>query len=185
MTEEEIIADCVKGKERAQKALFDLYSRKLMGICLRYASDHDEAQDMLQDGFIKIFQKLGSFNSDGSFEGWLRRTMVNTCLDHLRRTKNLRLNVNIDSVGYLEPVRETATSKLATEELLKLVQALPTGYKTVFNMFAIEGYSHREIGEALGISENTSKSQFRKAKLHLQQALEELNLINWTSEKAG
>ncbi len=179
MSDEKLIEACLQGKEIACQELFERFSPKMMGVCLRYAIDEDEAQDMLQDGFIKVFKKLKSYNAQGSFEGWIRRTIVNTCLDHIRKNKNKKLNVDITEVTSNESgVDELVTSDLATQELLKLIQQLPTGYRTVFNMFAIEGYSHKEIGDELGISENTSKSQFRKAKLQLQEWIKAIEL-NW------
>jgi len=171
MTDEEIVAGCLKGSPIAQRALYDTYSRKMMGICLRYSDGYDEAQDILQDGFIKIFQKLGSYSGTGALGGWMARTMVNTALDHIRRNKQNKQTLDIDNVEYLTPDAETTLSGLGTKELLKLIQDLPPGYKTVFNMFAIEGYSHKEIADELDISENTSKSQFRKAKAYLRRSI--------------
>ena len=184
MSDEQLIEACLQGKEIACQQLFERFSPVMMGVCLRYAVDEDEAQDMLQESFIKIFKKMKSFDAKGSFEGWIRRTVVNTCLDHLRKHKKQKLNVDISEVTSTESgVDEMVTSDLAAQELLKLVQKLPTGYRTVFNMFAIEGYSHREIGEELGISENTSKSQFRKAKLQLQEWVNAIEINLESSER--
>lgn len=171
MNDEEIVAGCLAGERIAQRALYDTYSRKMMGICLRYAKDRDEAKDILQDGFIKVFQKLGSYSGTGALGGWMARTMVNTALDHIRRNKHSKYALDIEEVEYLAPEEAEALSSLGTQELLKLIQALPTGYRTVFNMFAIEGYSHKEIADELNISENTSKSQFRKAKAYLRRSI--------------
>jgi RNA polymerase sigma-70 factor (ECF subfamily) len=179
MTEEELIKACIENNSRAQKTLFESYSPKLMGVCLRYAHDRDEAQDMLQDGFIKIFQKLNAYSGTGSFGGWLHRTVVNTCLDTLRKNSKFKYSVEIEKAEYLVNVDETAITQIRTKELLKLIQNLPEGYRVVFNMFAIEGYGHKEIAEKLGISENTSKSQYRKARLWLQKAIDELDKINY------
>ena len=174
MTEDELIAACLKNNQRAQKALFDKYSGKLMGVCLRYAADRDEAQDMLQDGFVKIFQKLDTYTGEGSFGGWVHRLIVNTCLDALRKNKAMGFSVEIEKAEFQMDGVEDALSRLRTQDLLMLVQQLPDGYRVVFNMFAIEGYGHAEIAESLGISENTSKSQYRKAKIKLQEELEKL-----------
>lgn len=171
MSDEEIVAGCLNGDRLAQRALFDTYSRKMMGICMRYAKDRDEAQDIMQDGFIKVFQKIGTYSGAGALGGWMARTMVNTALDHIRRNKNSKYALDIEEAEHLAPESAEALTSLGTQELLALVQALPTGYRTVFNMFAIEGYSHKEIADELGISENTSKSQFRKAKAHLRRSI--------------
>lgn len=169
-----MITACLKNNPRAQKALFEKYSGKLMGVCLRYATDRDEAQDMLQDGFVKIFQKLDSYTGEGSFGGWVHRLMVNTCLDALRKNKAMGFSVEIEKADFQMDGVEDALSQLRTQDLLRLIQDLPDGYRVVFNMFAIEGYGHAEIAESLGISENTSKSQYRKAKFKLQEALHKL-----------
>ncbi len=176
MSDESLIKACVKGEEWANRQLFDKLSPKMMAVCLRYANDEDEAFDLLQDGFIKVFQKIHLFKFDGSFEGWVRRTMVNTCLDHIRKNKKLKNHQSIEESNFEHPHNELISSDINTQELLKLIQRLPDGYRTVFNLFAIEGYSHKEIGDQLGVTENTSKSQFRKAKLQLQQWVNELEL---------
>jgi len=177
MTEDELIKACLQNNQRAQKTLFDTHSPRLMGVCLRYANNRAEAQDMLQDGFIKIFQKLDSFTGGGAFGGWMHRLVVNTCLDHIRRNKKMGFTVEIENESADWSVSEDAISQLRTKELLSLIQQLPEGYRVVFNMFAIEGYGHKEIAEELDIAENTSKSQYRKAKLKLQEAIERLDKV--------
>lgn len=171
MTDEQLIQGCVDGNADAQRQLYETYARKMMGVCLRYASDYEEAQDILQDGFVKVFQKLGSFQGKGSLEGWIRRTIVNTALDNFRRNKAQRQQIDLASVDYLLESDEDILSNLAAKDLLLIIQKLPSGYRTVFNLFALEGYSHKEIADQLEISENTSKSQFRKAKAYLQRFL--------------
>ena len=143
-----------------------------MGVCLRYTGNYDEAKDVLQDGFIKLFEKLGTFNGTGSFEGWMRRIFVNTALDAYRKNKQERQLLDIDDVVYFLSVKELVTDKMAAEDLMKILQKIPVGYRTVFNMFAIEGYSHKEIGELLGITESTSKSQYSRARDFLKNILE-------------
>lgn len=172
LNDEALINGCIAGDPRSQKALYDRYASKMLGVCMRYAVDESEAYDMLQDGFIKVFGKMKAFENTGSFEGWVRRTMVNTCLDHLRKNKNRKYQVDIDEVNDLQLDQPTAIDKMNAEVLIGMLRYLPDGYRTVFNLFAIEGYSHKEIAEQLGVSENTSKSQFRKARLQLQQLLE-------------
>jgi len=176
MNEEILVKKCIEGDNRAQKKLFDLFAPKLFGVCLRYMKDHDLAQDTLQDGFVKIFTKLSDYNGKGSFEGWMRRIVVNTCLDQLRKDQKLKMNTSIDDVSFLVKDNHWIEEELTAKDLLKLVESLPDGYRVVFNMFAIEGYSHKEIAEQLNISENTSKSQFSRAKSHLRKKLIELGI---------
>lgn len=175
MTDEEMLKGCRANKEHAQKFLFNKYSRIMTGVCLRYADSYEEAQDIVQDGFIKVFKKIGMFSGKGSLEGWVRRIMVNTSLDYLRSIKNERFNVTIDDVSFKLKEDQKVESDLQAEDLLQMVQSLPTGYRTVFNMYAIEGFTHKEIGNALEISENTSKSQYSRARTLLQKKLEEIN----------
>jgi RNA polymerase sigma-70 factor (ECF subfamily) len=177
MTEGELIEACINNDKRAQKKLFDQFSPRLMGVCLRYAQDRHEAQDMLQDGFIKIFQKIDTYTGKGSFGGWLHRAIVNTCLDHIRKNSKYRYKVEIEKAESEVYQSESAISAIRTKELLQLVHELPEGYRIVFNMFAIEGYGHKEIAKELNITENTSKSQYRKARLHLQKAISKLDRI--------
>ncbi|HYC40798.1 MAG TPA: RNA polymerase sigma factor [Chitinophagaceae bacterium] len=150
-----------------QEELYRRFSGRMYGVCLRYASNAEEAEDILQEGFIKIFKKLESFRSEGSFEGWIRRIFVNTAIEHFRRKK------------YLQPVTEkeetsiegkyiSVLDDLAEQDILGLVQQLSPGYRTVFNMYVVEGYTHKEIADMLGISEGTSKSQLSRAKVILQ-----------------
>jgi RNA polymerase sigma-70 factor (ECF subfamily) len=154
-----------------QYELYQRFAPKMYGVCLRYAANAEEAEDILQEGFIKVFRKLDSFRSEGSFEGWIRRIFVNTSIEHFRR-KN-----------YLQPIteREEATVEgkylsvlddLAERDIIGLVQQLSPGYRTVFNMYVVEGYTHREIADSLGISEGTSKSQLSRAKLILQNLVQ-------------
>ncbi len=171
MTDEQLVAECVKGDPVAQRALYEAFAGKMMSICMRYASGRDQAQDMLQDGFVKVFQKIGHFRGDGPLGGWIARTMVNTALDHLRRNKPYEHSVDISDAEYLHAEDGHVLSSMTTEELMKLIQSLPDGYRTVFNLFAIEGYPHKEIAAMLGISENTSKSQFMKARAYLRKLL--------------
>lgn len=176
MSDEEMLAGCKKNQEAAQKYLFDRYSRVMTGVCMRYADRYEEAQDIVQDGFVKVFKKIKTFTGAGSLEGWIRRIMVNTALDYLRKTKAERFNQNIDDVAYLLKDDQQIESTLQAEDLLKLIQKLPIGYRTVFNLYAIEGYSHKDIAKELNISENTSKSQYSRARSLLQKKLEHLEI---------
>lgn len=171
MTDEELVKGCVSKNPVAQKLLFEKFSRKMMGICLRYADRGEEAEDMLQNGFIRVFEKIETFRSEGSLEGWVRRIVVNESLTWLRKNKAMKMNVDIDDAKYMIPGNNHVGENVNEKDLLKMIQSLPAGFRTVFNMYAIEGYSHKEIAEQLGISEGTSKSQYSRAKMHLQNML--------------
>lgn len=178
MDEEQLVKKCLEKDALAQKQLFEHYSRRMMGVCLRYSQDGDEAQDVLQMGFIKVFEKLDMYNFKGSLEGWIRKIIVNTALDNIRRNKKFLNDVEMDKVDYqLHNHNENAIDSLSAQDLLKVIQEMPPGFRTVFNMFAIEGYSHKEIAEELNISVNTSKSQYSRARAHLQKTLIEENII--------
>ena len=171
MTDDELVKGCVSKNPVAQRQLFEKFSRKMMGICLRYAERREEAEDMLQNGFIRAFEKIETFRSEGSLEGWIRRIVVNESLTWLRKNKVMKMNIDIEDAKYMIPGNNQIGEQVNEKDLLKMIQSLPTGFRTVFNMHAIEGYSHKEIGEMLGISEGTSKSQYSRAKVHLQNML--------------
>jgi RNA polymerase sigma factor (sigma-70 family) len=173
MTDDELIDKCLQGDQRAQKALFEKFSRKMMSVCMRYAPDREQAEDVLQDGFVKVFNHLATFKREGSFEGWIRRTMVNTSLDNLRKKRADVIDADISEAEYLAGSDEKVVGKMRVEELMKLIQDMPPGYRTVFNMYAIEGYSHQEIADELGVTESTSKTQFRKARTYLMNIIGE------------
>lgn len=175
MDEYDLVDGCAKGVPSAQRLLYDRFSKRMFGVCLRYAKDNDEAQDILQDGFVKVFNKIEKFKKEGSLEGWIRRIMVNTALDQIRKNKRESMNVEIDRVEFMLTKENHIVENLMAEDLLKMIQELPLGYRTVFNLFAIEGFSHKEIAEELGISENTSKSQYSRAKSFMRDVLEKNN----------
>ena len=171
MTDEELVKGCINKKPIAQKHLYERFSRKMFGVCLRYTDDRDEAEDILQNGFIKVFENIETFKASGSLEGWVRRIMVNTALNHYRQNKASRMKVDLDSVEYMLEGSDQIDGALNIKELLKVIQTMPAGFRAVFNMFAIEGYSHKEIAEQLNISEGTSKSQYSRARAYLQRIL--------------
>lgn len=177
MTEEQLIDGCKARNPLSQRQLYEKYSRKMMGVCLRYTNNRDEAEDVLQDGFVKVFEKIGSFQSQGSFEGWLRRIFVNTSLDSIRKNKENNLLADIDQVGYSLDSGTSVESDMNADELMKILNSIPAGYKVVFNMFVIEGYSHKEIAEELGVSESTSKTQFLRAKAYLMKIMQKQKMI--------
>ncbi|MBL0234554.1 MAG: sigma-70 family RNA polymerase sigma factor [Chitinophagaceae bacterium] len=150
-----------------QEELYQRFSPRMYAVCLRYAGNADEAQDVLQDGFIKVFKKMDSFRGEGSFEGWMRRVFVNTAIEHFRR-KRYMMPVTEKEENTLEGKYTSVLDELGAKDILALVQELSPGYRTVFNMYVVEGYTHREIADMLGISEGTSKSQLSRAKVILQ-----------------
>lgn len=162
------------GDRRAQKELYELYSRKMMGVCLRYVNDRETARDLLQDGFVKIFTSIGSFSGLGSFEGWMRKIFVNCALEYLRKSDVLREATDLDNTAELVNSDSSAISDISAAELMRMVQELPAGFRTVFNLFAIEGYSHKEIAEMLDITDSTSRSQYTRAKHLLQKKINSL-----------
>jgi RNA polymerase sigma factor (sigma-70 family) len=170
MDDSTLIRECLRGRMRAQKLLFDKFSSKMMGVCLRYCHSKEQAEDALQEGFIKVFLKLSDYKFEGSFEGWIRRIMIHASLDILRKEKDFSFS-RIDDVVLKEFVSDVVLSQMSVNEILIIMQNMPDGYRVVFNMFAIEGFSHHEIATFLGISENTSKSQFARAKSYLKQRL--------------
>ncbi len=169
MTDQELAKGCLAGQREAQQKLWKLYSGKMMSVCMRYADSRDEAQDLLQDGFIKVFEKIGQWQGSGPLGGWIRTIMVNTALTHLRNRSKWKNSTDLDAAEDLDAQEVDAISQMQAEELLKLIAKMPTGYRTVFNLFAIEGYAHKEIAEMMQISENTSKTQFLKAKHWLKK----------------
>ena len=176
MEDSALVKKCIKGDARAQRMLFEKFAPKMLGVCMRYAKNQDQANDVLQDGFIKVFTKLSKYSGNGSLEGWIRRIIVNTALDEIRRNAKFQRDVNVDDVDYKLELNSHIIEGLAAEDLLKVVNDLPDGYRIVFNMFAIEGYSHKEIAVQLNISENTSKSQYSRARAYLKTKLEELGI---------
>lgn len=173
MTDEELCAACKQEQPAAQKALYDKYARQMMAVCMRYAKDESQAKDMLQEGFIKVFQKIDAFRGEGALGGWIRRIMVRSALDMLRREKNFMNSSELSEVESSNSVKAEVLDNMGAGELMALINNMPTGYRTVFNMFAIEGYSHKEIAAELGVSESTSKTQFSKAKAYLKKLLPE------------
>ena len=175
---EEIIYKCREGNSGAQTALYRLFSAKMYGVCLRYAKDTGDAEDILQEGFLRVFTKINQFEFKGSFEGWMRRIMVNTALEKFRKQDRLTPVEEMKIYESTEYVEETISS-ITAGDLMRIIQELPPRYRMVFNLFAIEGYSHQEISEMMNISEGTSKSNLSRARVILQKSVEE----NFGSDK--
>lgn len=169
-TDIELIEGCKRKNAQAQKHLYDHYAGKLYALCCRYIKEKMEAEDVLIIAFTKILDRIDQYKGEGSFEGWMKRIVVNESLSYLRRNKNMYLEMDIEAADR-EPDFEKLENELHAEDLMKLIDALPSGYRIVFNLYAIDGYSHKEIAEQLGISENTSKSQLSRARVVLQKSL--------------
>jgi RNA polymerase sigma factor (sigma-70 family) len=176
MNEESLIKACVAKDPKGQRLLFDTYAPKMLSVCMRYIKDRERAEDVLQDTFVKVFQNIHKFKLEGSLEGWIRRIAVNTALDQIRKDKKHQTDLELDNVAFELPELSHTVEKLQAEYLLKLVQALPDGYRMVFNLYAIEGYNHKEIAEMMSITESTSKSQYSRAKNAIREVLEKLNI---------
>lgn len=171
MTDQELVKQCMEGKREAQQALFKQHAGKMLTICRRYFDNIEEAEDVLQEGFIKVFERLHQWQGSGPLGGWIRTVMINTALTQLRSNKKWQNNTDVDDAIALSSDDANALESMSAEEIMQLIQQMPSGYRTVFNLFVIEGYGHKEIGELLGISENTSKTQFLKSKEWLKKAL--------------
>lgn len=169
VSETDLIRGCMEGDRRMQKLLYDQFSSKMYAVCLRYMGNSDDAQDILQEGFIKVFRNLEKFRGDGSFEGWMRRIFVNTAIEQIRKRKTDLSLTEKEEVIELKAV--SALDNINEKDLLQIVSELSPGYRTVFNMYVVEGFNHKEISEALGISEGTSKSQLARARMILQEKI--------------
>ncbi len=157
--------------DREAKAIYDSLSAKMFAVCLRYMGERDSAEDVLQDGFVTLFAKLGTYSGDGSFEGWARRIFVNTALMSLRKKDVLKNCEDVEAAWNVSSDEPCALEKIGYRELLGMISSLPPGFRTVFNMYVIEGYSHKEISEELGVTEATSRSQLQRARMMLQQMI--------------
>jgi len=173
MSEQELVEECIAGKSSAQEKLFKIYSGKLFAIALRYMGSREEAEDVLQEGFIKIFKNLNQWKGDGPLGGWMRRVVVNTALTQLKSRIKKQQEISIETAYSVHDYQESQLEKLQANDLMKVIAEMPTGYRTVFNLFAIEGYGHKEISEQLGINESTSKTQYLKAKNWLLKRIDE------------
>ena len=162
------ITKAKEGDRRAQKAIYDALSGKMFALCLRYMSDRESAEDVLQDGFVSLFAKLGTYSGEGSFEGWARKIFVNTALMSLRKTDILKDSADVQEAWNISSDSPSALQDLSYRELSAMIASLPAGFRTVFNMYVVEGYSHAEIAAELGISEATSRSQLLRARAMLQ-----------------
>lgn len=174
-SESDILKGCIKGKPGAQRELYEKHSRVLLGICIRYAGSIEEAEDILQEGFVKIFRNISHFKGEGSLMAWMRRIMINTAITAYHKSLKHRYHEDIGEIRETDMVNaEWGDSDFTAEELMKVIQRMPEGYRMVFNLYAIEGYKHREIAVLMEIDENTSKSQYSRARKWLQVRLKKL-----------
>ena len=179
-----IVEKCKTYNKKAQRELYDIYSPVLFGICLRYSNSKTDAEDILQEGFIKIFTKINNFSDKGSFEGWMKRIVVNTAISHYHKNKKHNEVYDIDEIKETQvETYKFDDIEFTREELFNTIERLPEGYKLIFNLYAIEGYKHKEIAKKLNISENTSKSQYSRAKNKIREMLEKLSKINIVNGK--
>ena len=176
LTDDEIIEGCLQSDRKMQKALYDKYASRMYAVCLRYAKDRDDASDILQDGFLKIFTKIEQFSREHSFEGWMRRVMTNTAITHYYQNKKFNDQQNIEEINETTIKNfDFKDADFSNEELMNVIQSIPDTYRIVFNMFAIEGYKHREISEMLNADVSTIKTQYHRARRLIQIKLKELN----------
>jgi RNA polymerase sigma factor (sigma-70 family) len=177
MTEEALIVGCLQKDPSAQRELYNRYSPKMLSVCYRFAQSREDAEDMLQEGFIKVFTQIHTFQNKGAFEGWIRRIVVHTCINLLKKHKKFNENVDLAYADSVYVREDSMPSILQAKQVIECIRLLPVGYRTVLNLYAIEGYSHREIGEMLEIEESTSRSQYTRSKAMLENILVKKRII--------
>jgi RNA polymerase sigma factor (sigma-70 family) len=183
MTEEAIFQGCLKNQAEAQRELYNRYSPKMLAVCYRFAHNREDAEDMLQEGFIKVFSQIHTFQNKGAFEGWIRRIMVHTCINNLKKNKRFNESVDIAYASGVQVREESVPSIVQAKQVVECIRMLPVGYRTVLNLYAVEGYSHKEIGEMLDIEESTSRSQYTRAKQMLEEILIRKKILQKPREK--
>jgi len=171
MIEQSILSGCLQNDPSAQRELYNRYSPKMLSVCYRFAQTREDAEDMLQESFIKVFTQINTFQNKGAFEGWIRKIVVHTCINFLKKYKKFSENVDIAYANYLHAKEETVPSIMQAKQVVECIRLLPVGYRTVLNLYAIEGYNHKEISEMLDIEESTSRSQYTRAKSMLEGIL--------------
>jgi RNA polymerase sigma factor (sigma-70 family) len=184
MTEEAILQGCLKNEAAAQRELYNRYSPKMLAVCYRFAHNREDAEDMLQEGFIKVFSQMHTFQSRGAFEGWIRRIIVHTCINNLKKNKRFNESLDIVHAHGIQVREESVPSIVQAKQIVECIRILPIGYRTVLNLYAIEGYSHREIAGMLDIEESTSRSQYTRAKQMLEEILIRKKILNKPREKS-
>jgi RNA polymerase sigma factor (sigma-70 family) len=182
MTEELILAGCLKNNATSQEALYNRFSPRMLGVCYRFAKNKEDAEDMLQEGFMKVFTQIYQYRNEGALEGWIRRIVVHTCINNLKKNKKFTDSVDIIYANSIQIKEDMIPSIMQAKQVVECIRLLPLGYRTVLNLFAIEGYSHREIGHLLDIEESTSRSQYTRAKAMLEEILVKKKIIQKTKK---
>lgn len=177
MTEELMLAGCLTNNAASQEALYNRFSPRMLGVCYRFSKNREDAEDMLQEGFIKVFSQIHQYRGEGALEGWIRRIVVHTCINVLKKNKKFSDSVDITFAGGIGIREENIPSIMQAKEVVECIRLLPIGYRTVLNLYAIEGYSHKEIGNMLDIEESTSRSQYTRAKAMLEDVLVKKKII--------
>ena len=184
MTEEAILQGCLGNDAAAQKELYNRYSPKMLAVCYRFGHNREDAEDMLQEGFIKVFSQIHTFRNQGAFEGWIRRIIVHTCINNLKKNKKFSESVDLIHATSLQMREESVPSIVEAKQVVECIRLLPLGYRTVLNLYAIEGYSHKEISSVLEIEESTSRSQYTRAKQMLEDILVRKKILQ-KKERSG
>ena len=183
MTEQSIIAGCLQNDPLAQRELYNRYSPKMLSVCYRFAQNREDAEDMLQEGFIKVFTQIHTFQNKGAFEGWIRRIVIHTCINLLKKNKKFHEQLSLEYAETVHFKEETIPSMMQARQVVECIRQLPLGYRTVLNLYAIEGFSHKEIGTMLDIEESTSRSQYTRAKNMLETMLIRKRIIEKPKEE--
>lgn len=171
MSDQDLVQECVKSNPAAQKVLYERYYSRMLALCLRYSDSKDDAKDSLHDGFILLFSKIESYSGKGSFEGWMRRVFVNNMLMKFRKRDVFKESVSVDDVTWNVPVKEDVFEKIGSKNIIKLISQMPQGYKVVFNMIVIEGYSYKEVAQKLNVSEVSVRSQLSRGRMWLKERI--------------
>ena len=185
MSYEILISGCLQNEPAAQRELYNRFSSKMLSVCYRFAQSREDAEDMLQEGFIKIFTQIHTFENKGTFEGWVRRIIVHTCINFLKKYKKFNENVDIAYANTVQAKEETMPSLMQAKQVIECIRLLPIGYRTVLNLYAIEGYSHKEIASMLDIEESTSRSQYTRSRNMLETILIKKRILEKPGEEAG
>jgi RNA polymerase sigma factor (sigma-70 family) len=180
-----LILGCMQNDPAAQRELYNRFSPKMLPVCYRFAQSREDAEDMLQEGFIKVFMQIHTFENKGAFEGWVRRIIVHTCINLLKKNKRFNESLDLEHASSLHVKEETLPSILQAKQVVECIRLLPIGYRTVLNLYAIEGYSHKEIAEMLDIEESTSRSQYTRSKNMLEAILIKKRIIEKPGMDAG
>jgi RNA polymerase sigma factor (sigma-70 family) len=185
MTEELMLAGCLKNNAAAQEALYSRFSPRMLGVCYRFAKNREDAEDMLQEGFIKVFTQMHQYRNEGALEGWIRRIVVHTCINNLKKNKKFADSLDIIHANSMHINQEMIPSIMQAKQVVECIRMLPIGYRTVLNLYAIEGFPHKEIAALLDIEESTSRSQYTRAKAMLEEILVRKKIIQKPKERTG